>query len=98
MGLNIHNLYGPVYIGLCQEENKHTLILDIDDQNTTHIYVSKGTHVVYLYLNLSISSRNSINSKSALETKVSFDRVIIDMISQKWRYVVRVHVSAHGEA
>jgi hypothetical protein len=89
---------GPVYIGLCQEENKHTLIIDIDNQNTTYVFASKGTHVAYLYLNPSISSKNSINLKSALETYISLYRVVIDMISQKWRYAVQVHVSVHWEA
>jgi len=42
-----------MYIVFCQEENKKsTLMLDIDGQNTTYVFASKGTQAMYLTLNL----------------------------------------------
>ena len=41
-----------MYIVLRQEENKHILIQDIDDQNTTYVFASKDTHAPYLNPNL----------------------------------------------
>ena len=42
-----------VYIFLCRgENNKSTLILDIDDLNMMHVFASKGTQDVHLNLNL----------------------------------------------
>ena len=40
-----------IYIILCQGE-KNTLILYIDDRNTTYVYASKGTLVAYFNLSL----------------------------------------------
>jgi hypothetical protein len=41
-----------LYIVLCQEQEKSMLILDIDDYNTIYVFISKGTCVVKLSLNL----------------------------------------------
>ena len=41
-----------IYIVLCQGENLSVLVLDIDEQNTMHVFASKGIHAMCLNLNL----------------------------------------------
>ena len=37
-----------IYIVFCQGENQNSLIMDIDDQNTTYVFTSKG-HPDYVF-------------------------------------------------
>ena len=46
MHLWVWNL--SLYIVIYQGEYKSIFILDIGDQNTTHVFAPKGTHAVYL--------------------------------------------------
>ena len=41
-----------LHVILCRGENHNIFILDIDDQNTTDVFASKGTHAAYFNLNL----------------------------------------------
>ena len=57
-----------IYIVLCQVKNQNILTLDIDVQNTTYIFASKGTQALYLIDHIKVF--NLFNS--ALEELVDF--------------------------
>ena len=77
-----------------KEKIKNLLILDIDDQNTTYVFIFKGTQAAYL--NLSGQQHWDIQpiQKVYLKNKLILDRSIFDIISLKKEYVAQTCLCA----
>lgn len=69
------------YIVLCKGENKTMPILDINNQNTTYIFATEDTHVVFfLNLNLQLHRRVLLIQIMNSKNKLTLDKVNFDMI------------------
>lgn len=62
-------------------------MLDIDDQNSTYVLASKGTHVAYLNWNLWYHQGMQPIQKVHLKIKLILNRVNCNQINTKWNHV-----------
>ena len=75
MGYNL-----VLYIVSCQGEEKHLLILDIEEQYTTYVFTSKVTQVGHLNSNITTITVFKVYLKNELILVM----VTLDIIDSKW--------------
>ena len=74
-----------------KEKIKNLLIPDIDDQNTTHVFIFKGTQAAYLNVNSQQHQDIQPIQKVYLKNKLILDRSIFDI---KKEYVAQTCLCA----
>lgn len=79
---------------LVSREHKNLLILDIDDQHATYVFIFKGTQAAYLNLNVQQHRDIQPIQKVYLKNKLILDRTIFDIISFKKEYVAQTCLCA----
>jgi hypothetical protein len=82
-----------LYVVSCQGEEKHSLVLDVEDQNTTYVFTSKVTRVGHLNSNITTIKVFNVHLKNEL----IFVMVTFEIIDSKWTICSSIASFMHGE-